>query len=226
MLGLHNNPILIDYQKAILKAFFATPLGKQFFLTGGTALSAFYLAHRQSKDLDFFSIEDYDSLGLEKVVEMLANQLDTTVETKVVTNTYREVYLTHRKKQWEQRIDFVKDQPVLFGKRVKIDSIIVDSLENISAGKILAMYGRFEPKDYIDLYFICKETDINFFKLFEKTKKKDLGLNEFYFANMIADVEKLKNFPLLNRPFNKNKFNQFFLDLSTKLFKKIKLPKE
>lgn len=226
MLGLYNNPILTNYQKDILKAFFAIPFGKQFFLTGGTALSAFYLAHRQSKDFDFFSIEDYDSLELEKVVEMLASQLDTTIETKVVTNTYREVYLTHRKKQWIQRIDFVKDQPVLFGKRVKIDSIIVDSLENISAGKILAMYGRFEPKDYIDLYFICKETSIDFFALFEKTKKKDLGLNEFYFANMTADVEKLQNFPTLNKPFNKNKFNQFFLDLSTKLFKKIKLPKE
>ncbi len=147
MLTLNNNPILSVDQIDILKLFFSSSLGQKFFLTGGTALSAFYLAHRQSKDLDLFSIEDYDALELEKVVEMLASNLDTTVETKVVTNTYREVYLTHQKKQWVQRLDFVKDQSVLFGKRKKIDHIIVDSLENIAAGKILTVYSRFEPKE-------------------------------------------------------------------------------
>jgi len=32
-------------------------IAKNFFLTGGTALSVFYLQHRVSDDLDFFSIE-------------------------------------------------------------------------------------------------------------------------------------------------------------------------
>ena len=30
-------------------------LGESFFLTGGTALSAFFLEHRYSEDLDFFT---------------------------------------------------------------------------------------------------------------------------------------------------------------------------
>ena len=35
-------------------------ISNYFFLTGGTALSAFYLAHRVSEDLDLFSKEKAD----------------------------------------------------------------------------------------------------------------------------------------------------------------------
>ena len=36
-------------------------LVKQFYFTGGTALSAVYLHHRESEDLDFFSERDFDN---------------------------------------------------------------------------------------------------------------------------------------------------------------------
>jgi len=222
MLNLNNNPILTDYQIQILKIFFDSSLGKKFFLTGGTALSAFYLAHRLSKDLDLFSIDEFDNLELEKLVEQIATTVNAEVKTKVRTRSYNEIYLENRKKGWLQRIDFVKEQPLIFGKRKRVENVIVDSLENISSGKLLAIYGRFEPKDYLDLYFIIKETDLDFFALFEKTKKKDLGLNEFYFANMISDVKNLKNFPKTIKPFDKKELIDFFLNLSDKLFKKIK----
>lgn len=222
MFKLKNNPILTDYQIEILKIFFCSNLGQKFFLTGGTALSAFYLAHRLSKDLDLFSVEEFDSLELEKLIEQIASTTNSKATTKVKTKTYNEIYLENRKKGWVQRIDFVKEQPLIFGKRKRIDDVIVDSLENISSGKILAIYGRLEPKDYLDLYFILKETDLDFFALFEKTKKKDLGLNEFYFANMISEVENLTNFPKTIKPFDKKELVDFFSGLSNKLFKKIK----
>ncbi|MBM4402470.1 MAG: nucleotidyl transferase AbiEii/AbiGii toxin family protein [Candidatus Cloacimonetes bacterium] len=37
------------------------PLTKRFYFTGGTALSAFYLRHRISEDLDFFSEQEFDT---------------------------------------------------------------------------------------------------------------------------------------------------------------------
>ena len=52
-----------------------------------------------------------------------------------------------------------------------------------------------------------------------------MGLNEFYFANMLAEAENLKYFPRILKPFNKKDLQKFFLDLSKKLFLKIK-PKE
>lgn len=35
-------------------------LGDNFFLTGGTALAVFYLHHRRSNDLDFFTLKPTD----------------------------------------------------------------------------------------------------------------------------------------------------------------------
>lgn len=222
MLSLKNNPVLTDYQIEILRIFFSSPLGGKFFLTGGTGLAAFYLAHRLSKDLDLFTIEEFDPLELQKLIEQIAKGTSSTFITKVKTQSYNEIYFENQKNGWVQRVDIVKDQPVLFGERKKMDFVIVDSLENITAGKILAIYGRLESKDFIDLYFILRETKINFFKLFEKTKKKDLGLSEFYFTNMLSEVEKLQDFPKTLKPFNKKGLVKFFMDLSDQLYQKIK----
>lgn len=225
MYKLKNNPLLTGYQIEILKIFFSSSLGQQFFLTGGTALAAFYLGHRLSKDLDLFSVKEFDSLELQKIIEQIAHKTHSTVTTKVKTQMYNEIYFENVKQGWIQRLDLVKDQPILFGERKKVDFAIVDSLENITAGKILAIFGRFEAKDYLDLYFICKKTKIDFLKIFEKTKKKDLGLDEFYFSNMLSEVAKLKDYPKTLKPFNKKELVKFFMELSDKLYQKIK-PKE
>ncbi len=222
MLPLKNNPVLTQYQIEILKSFFHASIGSQFFLTGGTALAAFYLGHRQSKDLDFFTLKPFDALELTKIIEEIARETNSQIRIKVKTKTYNEIYFENKREKWLQRIDIVQDQPVAFGKRKKIDSMIIDSLENIAAGKILTIYSRFEAKDYLDLYFIFKETKLDFMNLFQRTKQKDLGLNEFYFANMIAEVKNLRYFPKTIKPFDKKQLQKFYLDLSRRLFLKIK----
>lgn len=222
MLRLKNNPVLTHYQVKILKTFFSSHLGKQFFLTGGTALAAFYLGHRQSQDLDFFTLKSFDSFKLEKLIKNIAEETLSTIKTKIKTSDYYEVYLENKKEGWIQRLDFVKEQPVVFGKKKIVDGVTVDSLENIASNKILTIYGRLEPKDYLDLYFIFKETSLDFDKLFEKTKQKDTGLHEFYFANLIAEASNLEHFPQTLKPFDKNKLIEFYLCLSEKMFKEIK----
>jgi hypothetical protein len=47
--------ILTEGQKAVIRPIARSLLRQEFFLTGGTALSAFYLQHRYSDDLDFFT---------------------------------------------------------------------------------------------------------------------------------------------------------------------------
>jgi predicted nucleotidyltransferase component of viral defense system len=47
--------ILNKTQKAVLDIFSKSDLSKKFYFTGGTALAFFYLKHRRSDDLDFFT---------------------------------------------------------------------------------------------------------------------------------------------------------------------------
>ena len=46
-------------QELFLDRLGESDLAEIFYLTGGTALSAFYLHHRESEDLDFFSREPF-----------------------------------------------------------------------------------------------------------------------------------------------------------------------
>lgn len=222
MSKLDNNPILYPHQIQFLRLFFQSPFSKTFFLTGGTALSAFYLHHRYSQDLDLFSLKDFDTLLLRTTLSEIANKMNSKMTFHIRSESYNEIYLENRKSSWRQKIDIVKEQPKHFGQMSIIENITVDSLVNIASNKILAIFGRLDPKDYVDLYFILKKTELSFDKLFQLAKVKDGGLNEFYFANTIDDVKNLVTIPEMKVPFPKNKMVNFYQKLAKKLLLKIK----
>ena len=51
--------ILTPVQKKAICSLSDSPLGKKFYWTGGTLLAYYYLHHRRSLDLDFFSEEKF-----------------------------------------------------------------------------------------------------------------------------------------------------------------------
>ena len=222
MYKLKDNPILLPYQIEILKKFFQSPLTKDFFLTGGTALSAFYFAHRDSKDFDFFSIKPFNFKLIDDMVKKISREMNANLSVKVASDSYREIYLENKKENWEQRIDIVFEQPRHFGEIVNIDGILVDSLENIGSNKILTLFGRLEPKDYIDFYTIITKSKLTFDELFELAKQKDTGLFEFYFANSIANINKITLWPKIKTPIDKEKMIKYYRDLTNQLLLKIK----
>ncbi|MGQ9706983.1 MAG: nucleotidyl transferase AbiEii/AbiGii toxin family protein [bacterium] len=50
--------VLTTLKEEFLKIFSTTKLKNKFYLTGETAFSAFYLQHRISEDMDFFTEEE------------------------------------------------------------------------------------------------------------------------------------------------------------------------
>ncbi len=62
--------LLTPTQMTFLQYLKKTPLVKDFYLTGGTALAAFYLFHRYSFDLDFFT-KDKENIKLEYLLYFL-----------------------------------------------------------------------------------------------------------------------------------------------------------
>ncbi len=220
--NLTNNPILKDFQVQILKIFFSSDFARSFFLTGGTALSAFYFAHRESKDLDLFTLEPFDSLRLNQLLNEIADLTHSTLTTKVASNTYQEFYLTNKKSRWIQRIDIVHDIPRHFGQLTKIDDIVIDSLENIGSNKVLTVFGRIEPKDYLDLYVILEKSDLKFDKLFALAQQKDLGLDKFHLAASINQVADIQVWPENKLGISSAKIIMFYEDLMQKLLREIK----
>lgn len=182
--------ILTPLQIDVLETLFAMDRFRQhFYLTGGTALAEYYLQHRHSEDLDFFT----HTLTIENIdaeVEAAFTQHNLTWKKIRSSPTFRRYLVTG-----ELQIDIVRDIDFRVGAPELHGHFMIDTPKNIAVNKITAMYGRLEPKDYIDLYFLLDRYDFDFFDLFELGKNKDAGLEFFQWAKIIADVDTFRVLP-------------------------------
>lgn len=214
--------LLTPLQAKFLDLFFTTYLGPDFFLSGGTALAEYYLKHRLSQDLDLFTLDQnigFDAVNAEIIKIIHAESW--TVEDQVISESFLRYIL--RTGEGLLKTDLVKDVPVHFGKIKTEGRVKIDSLENIATGKLLALFGRADPKDFIDLYFLWeKEKIMSFEETLKMAKEKDLGLQEFYLAEMIAKAEEINTFPETIKPFNRQELVDYFLNLNRTLLLHLK----
>ncbi len=209
-------------QDKFLDLFFSRRFADDFYLTGGTALARFYFQHRESVDLDLFSQNqqlDFSAVNLE--IERIGRELKLTTTKQVTTNTFLQFIFEDSEKNI-LKVDLVKDIPVHFGEFKQEGKVRLDSLENIGSNKITAIFGRTDHKDFIDLYYILNKTDFTFEHLVSLAKQKDLGLTEFYLANSIDQIGTASQMPVLLKPLDLKKYNEFYKKLSRDLFLKIK----
>ena len=126
-----------------------------FYLTGGTALSRFYLGHRYSDDLDFFTRQEIGDFSV--LVNRLAGALNTlglTYEAETVTGTFSRIYVM--RDDVKLQVDFVNEPVFHYGDISNVQGVRVDNVLNILANKISAIE-RYEVKDLADIHAIaCK----------------------------------------------------------------------
>jgi len=88
--------------------------------------------------------------------------------------------------------------------------------------KVLAIFGRTDAKDFIDLYWILQYTDLEFANLYCQAREKDLGLSEFYLAYALQAVDKIKLFPRMLVPLPWEDVKSTFQVLARDLLTQIK----
>lgn len=209
-------------QDRFLEHFFAGPLSKHFYLTGGTALARFYFHHRESHDLDLFTNDfGQDFAQVNQVVLGILHVLGLQIISQVVTDTFIQ-YILADQAGAPLKIDLVKDVPVHFGEISIKDGVRLDSLQNIGSNKVLAVFGRTDAKDFIDLYWILQHTDLKFDDLYRQAREKDLGLSELYLAYALQNVEKIRLFPRMLQPLPWEDVTAFFQALARELLQRIK----
>jgi hypothetical protein len=159
-----------DQRKVLLGLVEHPTIRDVFFLTGGTALSVFYLGHRVSDDIDLFSIEPID-----------LPELDFWIKTRWGSRCSQ---LRKSPQFLSMLIDGVKVDliidPLSFRharERFQFDnlrSLQVDTLSNIVSNKFTAVVSRTEPKDFVDLYLILQFfPEYDWEDLYQKSRLKD-----------------------------------------------------
>jgi hypothetical protein len=185
---LKSKGIITDLQREILIIFSEIRDSKMFYLTGGTALAEFYLGHRKSFDLDIFTTEKGLIIPFSYAFEQ---ELKKIFLVKVVRRYETFVEFEVSAKGDSTKVQLAYDSPFRFENPVDSDiGVKVNDYTDLIVDKLLAFFGRAEPRDAIDLFFILKTED--FWKLIELAKQKDPGFDLYWLA--IA-LHKIKSFP-------------------------------
>jgi predicted nucleotidyltransferase component of viral defense system len=209
-------------QDQFLDHFFNSVFGPDFYLTGGTALAHFYFHHRESQDLGLFTNnQGTDFASLNRLVLQIANSLQLNIVNQVTTDAFLQ-YIFHGMYDVNLKVDLVKDIPIHFGEIKAIGSVRLDSLENIGSNKVLAVFGRTDSKDFIDLYWLLHQTELKFDFLFDLALQKDLGLSEFYLAYALQNIQQIKLFPHMLVELPWGTIVEYYLELSRQLLLQIK----
>ena len=217
---MSQGSLLTPLQREFLKEFFARQTGQLFFLTGGTALAEYYFQHRFSEDIDLFTTDDAGLELARQEVPQISAQLEATLTSVLSTPTFQRFELV-RADEPPLKLDFVRDVDFQFGQHRQFDGVIVDSLENMGANKVTAIFGRTASKDFVDLYFMLKAGE-QLDNFISDAKEKDTGLTELWLAGMMRQVQNIRSLPEMIKPVEIEELKTFFLKLADDLFRKIK----
>lgn len=202
--------VLTPFQIEFIRLLAESKIQERFFLTGGTALSEFFLQHRYSDDLDFFTEEEGNIIPVLPVIEEINARLKGELEVKRNLRTFIEIFITRGKEIL--RCDFALDSPYRLAPTVLIPEygIYIDNKLDISCNKLSALFDRYDPKDFVDIYFIDKEI-IAFDKLLIEAKKKHIGLDEYWLAASLVKIEDFDVLPRLIKPISLAELRAFFM---------------
>lgn len=164
-----------------------TPL----YLTGGTALSRFYLHHRYSDDLDFFVNQDEKfTVYVNNIIERVKSEFETRI---FISDTdFARIYVSEG--NTELKIEFINDVGFHFGDFEYYRKCKTDNPLNILSNKLTAL-SRNAPKDFSDILFLSLKYSFNWIELFDAAKEKDAWINEVSAADILNqfDVVRLES---------------------------------
>lgn len=183
---LHGKGLLTPIQSSFLAAFAQLPDQAQFYLAGGTALAEYYLGHRLSFDLDLFTPEVSLILPLSYQIETLGPQVGLGIAVIRRFASYVEFLVTQSDEKL--KVDLAQDSPFrLQPLALASNGIHVSSLNDLQVDKLLAYYGRAEPRDAVDLHFILQQASLT--QLLAHAAQKDPGFDLYWFAVALNRAE-------------------------------------
>lgn len=203
--------ILTPYHRELLAAIAKdTYLTSSFYFTGGTALSLYYLTHRYSEDLDFFSQHPLDPIKLEDHARRVfravqANNVELT--TLHGQHTYDVRIGTARIK-----VDFAYYPFEPMGTFLKKGNLRVASILDIAVNKVHAITTRKRGRDFVDLYGIMRKEGFTTRELLSNYQLKfDVHIPPTELAKHYAGVLDALDQPRFLGVLPWKKIEQFFL---------------
>ncbi len=214
--------ILSQFQIKVLAYFKKSNLTKNFYLSGGTALAEFYLHHRLSEDLDFFTQEELNLDGLKKFINTVSQKIPVKkIEFQHGYGLY--TFFITTKIGEKHKIDFGQYPFGPIEKLKNFNGLLVEGLFDIAVNKAQTIAFRPRLRDFIDFYFIIKQKpEWTFQELLKKSFEKfEMQADALQVGQNLLEVEKQIDMPIMIKKINMNKIKEFFFREAQKLENKI-----
>jgi predicted nucleotidyltransferase component of viral defense system len=190
--------VMTPFQVMVLTILFESGLcNRDYYFTGGTALAEFYLQHRYSDDLDIFTRERRsiraDYLEVKQALEHKALEASSELEEDEFVRFFvRGVDETGQ----GLKIELGRYAGAQMSPGKSVEKILVDSFEDIAVNKVCAIYGRSEVKDFVDLFFILRDSEFTLDYLVGRAKEKEADFDRedtvLEFATKLLGVKDLQ----------------------------------
>lgn len=183
-----------------------------YYLTGGTALSEFYLHHRLSEDIDLFTVSQVNDRKIDEFLKKISPKLGITSMKKDQISglfTYKLFFPNGE----TLKVDFNEySYNLLESSMVKFGQLKIDSFYDISVNKAYSITGRFQVRDFIDLYFILKKKEFTLEQLIARIPDKfGPHIDHDYFAAQLLRVRDLpRAYPHMLVPFDFDEMTDYF----------------
>lgn len=210
--------ILIKEQGQFLDSVAKEPhFRKHFYFTGGTPLSAFYLHHRISEDIDLFSEEEINLLPIRAFIKKISKPL------AIKKVDYRQYFGLHTFELYFTggkilKIDFNYYPFPRLEKGTVYNGLAVDSILDIAVNKVHTISTQSRARDFIDLYFIIKEKGYRLQDLIMKAKLKfDWHIDPIQLGSRLLTAANTTDYPRMLKKINEREWQNFFIEEAKKL---------
>lgn len=180
--------ILSHERQALLPLL--SPLKSRFYLAGGTAL-ALQKGHRDSIDFDFFTDQPFNPTQLQQEMASLLESHTVTV-TQAAPNTLGSLVDS------TIRLSFMTYQYPLIEPLLDSPSLKLASVLDIGCMKLSAIISRSTLKDYVDLYTILQ--DVNLDTLLKATQQKFPSVDPNVMLKALVYFDDVQEEPIAFQP--------------------------
>lgn len=202
--------ILTKNQQRLLNEISANKaIAEAFYLGGGTALAEFYLQHRLSEDLDFFTENEFDPLSISAFLKSIQRKMKITKIDYQQSFNRNLFFITIGK-------DIIKTEftyypfPEIESRKIT-NGIRIDSLLDIAVNKVFTIYQKSRSRDFIDLYLIIQKIGWKMTDLIKKAKAKfDYHIDLLQLGTRFVKVMEIEDFPKMLIKLPHFKWQKFF----------------
>lgn len=178
--------MLTPLQEQVARIVASLEEAKDFALAGGAALIARGDVRRETRDLDFFGLTADAVDRLVPAVDRALQDAGLAVQHIQVNPGFARLIVESADDRTE--LDLAADARLFPAERGEPAPML--SAEELAVDKLLALFGRAEARDFVDLMEVERRHGLD--RLFRLAGEKDRGFSPSVFADMLARFSRLR----------------------------------